>query len=54
MKAIINTFREFSNISWPSWKDTFSKTFVVIMFSIIIGLISALVVTVFVPFFGGK
>lgn len=53
MKAIVNTFKEFSYISWPSWKETFSKTFVVIVFSFLVGIISALVVSTFVPFFGG-
>ena len=53
MRAIKNTLSEFGKIEWPSLSTTFSRTFVVILFSIFIGLISFLIMSLFVPIFGG-
>lgn len=53
MNAIKNTILEFKNIQWPTISETFSKTFVVIMFSIFIGLVSFGIMSLFVPIFGG-
>lgn len=43
MKSIINTIKEFKNISWPTIPETLSKTTVVIVFGILLGIISQLV-----------
>lgn len=51
MKAVINTIKEFKNISWPTWKETLVKTFVVIVFGLVLGLISTFIVSVFLPVF---
>ena len=53
MNAIKNTLKEFTYIEWPTIKETLSKTVVVILFSLFIGLISFLLVSLFLPVFGG-
>lgn len=54
MKTVVNTFKELKNISWPRWTETFSKTFIVIVFSLFIGIITATVAWGFGSFGGVK
>lgn len=51
MKAIFNTIKEFKHISWPTLRESFSKTFVVVIFGLILGIVSTIISLVFIPLF---
>lgn len=51
MQAIVNTIKEFKHISWPSLKESFTKTFVVVIFGLILGIISTIISLIFIPLF---
>lgn len=51
MNAIKNTFKEFGNVSWPTFSNTMKNTFIVIVFCLIVGLISFAIISGFLPIF---